>query len=81
IRLNLTRGDGRDLVRVLHPVDLDAADQKKMATFTDWLPQGDAQRIQILASLLWQELSRTRETLADDKSSNTLASVRTQNDN
>ncbi|MQB07191.1 ATP-binding protein [Agrobacterium tumefaciens] len=81
IRLNLTRGDGRDLVRVLHPVDLDAADQKKMATFTDWLPQGDAQRIQILASLLWQELSRTRDASGDDKSSSNLASVRTQNDN
>lgn len=81
IRLNLTRGDGRDLVRVLHPVDLDAADQKKMATFTDWLPQGDAQRIQILASLLWQELSRTKEISADDKSAVVTASVRTQNDN
>ncbi|WFU51864.1 hypothetical protein [Sinorhizobium terangae] len=80
IRLNLTRGDGRDLVRVLHPVDLNAADQKKMETFTDWLPQGDAQRIQILASLLWQELARTRETSTDEKSSGA-AGVRTQNDN
>ncbi|NRQ17687.1 ATP-binding protein [Ensifer sesbaniae] len=80
IRLNLTRGDGRDLVRVLHPVDLDAADQKKMETFTEWLPQGDAQRIQVLASLLWQELARTRETFTEEKGSGA-AGVRTQNDN
>ncbi|MGP4693888.1 ATP-binding protein [Agrobacterium cavarae] len=81
IRLNITRGDGRDLVRVLHPIDLDAADQKKMETFTDWLPQGDAQRIQILASLLWQELSRTKEPSAEDTGSAVPTAVRMKNDN
>ncbi len=81
IRLNITRGDGRDLVRVLHPIDLDAADQKKMETFTDWLPQGDAQRIQILASLLWQELSRTKEPSAEDTDSAVPTPVRMKNDN
>lgn len=81
IRLNITRGDGRDLVRVLHPIDLDAADQKKMETFTDWLPQGDAQRIQILASLLWQELSRPKEPSEEGKVSDIPTIVRTKNDN
>ncbi|WP_142781935.1 ATP-binding protein [Agrobacterium sp. T29] len=81
IRLNITRGDGRDLVRVLHPIDLDAADQKKMETFTDWLPQGDAQRIQILASLLWQELSRTKEPSAEDTDSAVQTPARMKNDN
>lgn len=80
IRLNITRGDGRDLVRVLHPIDLDAADQKKMETFTEWLPQGDAQRIQILAGLLWQELARTKETSSEDQGSAGPTDMRTKND-
>jgi len=68
IRLNLTRGDGRDFVRVLHPVSLDKGDQESMQALAKRLPQGEAQRIQILANLLWEELERVRQTLSDESS-------------
>ena len=61
IRLNLTRGDGRDLVRVLHPVSLDEGDQDAMQALAKRLPRGETQRIQILANLLWEELERVRQ--------------------
>lgn len=61
IRLNLTRGDGRDLVRVLHPVALDDADRDALNALEKRLPQGERQRIQILANLLWQELERIKD--------------------
>lgn len=68
IRLNLTRGDGRDLVRVLHPVSLDKGDQESMQALSKRLPQGETQRIQILANLLWEELERVRQTSSDESS-------------
>lgn len=58
VRLNLTRGDGTDLVRVLHPVELDDSDRRAMQNLVEWLPQGERQRIQILTSLLWLELEK-----------------------
>lgn len=66
IRLNLTRGDGRDLVRVLHPVSLDDGDQEAMQALAKRLPQGETQRIQILANLLWQELERVRQAASEE---------------
>lgn len=68
IRLNLTRGDGRDLVRVLHPVSLDKVDQEAMQALAKRLPQDETQRIQILANLLWDELERVRQTSSDHNS-------------
>ncbi|UTV41748.1 ATP-binding protein (plasmid) [Ensifer adhaerens] len=62
IRLNLTRGDGRDLVKVLHPVALDRADQDALDALEKRLPQGETQRVQILANLLWQELEKIKDT-------------------
>ncbi len=66
IRLNLTRGDGRDLVRVLHPVSLDEGDQESMQALAKRLPQGETQRIQILANLLWEELERVRQLSSEE---------------
>lgn len=80
IRLNLTRGDGRDLVRVLHPVTLDEGDQAAMQALTKRLPQGETQRIQILANLLWEELERARRTSADEQASADLPDVRSDHD-
>ncbi len=68
IRLNLTRGDGRDLVRVLHPVSLDKGDQESMQALAKRLPQGETQRIQILANLLWEELERVRQGSSEESS-------------
>lgn len=66
IRLNLTRGDGRDLVRVLHPVSLDQGDQEALQALAKRLPQGQTQRIQILANLLWEEMERVRQISSDE---------------
>jgi len=81
IRLNLTRGDGRDLVRVLHPINLDAGDQDLMNALSTRLPQGEAQRIQILANLLWEELARAKRESKEDDGAIGTAGVRTKNDN
>jgi hypothetical protein len=80
IRLNLTRGDGRDLVRVLHPVSLDKGDQESMLALAKRLPQGETQRIQILANLLWEELERVRQNSSDQSSVVDTNDVRLNND-
>lgn len=80
IRLNLTRGDGRDLVRVLHPVALDQADQDLMNALATRLPQGETQRIQILANLLWEELARAKGAPSADEAPDQAADGRKQHD-
>jgi len=80
IRLNLTRGDGRDLVRVLHPVSLDKGDQESMQALAKRLPQGETQRIQILANLLWAELERVRQISSDESSAVDTNDVRLTHD-
>ncbi|MFN8828895.1 MAG: hypothetical protein ACK5W0_03405 [Labrys sp. (in: a-proteobacteria)] len=80
IRLNLTRGDGRDLVRVLHPVSLDKSDQESMQALANRLPQGETQRIQILANLLWAELERVRQVPSDESSMIDMNDVRLTHD-
>lgn len=80
IRLNLTRGDGRDLVRVLHPVSLDEGDQEAMQALAKRLPQGETQRIQILANLLWQELERVRQLSLEETGAVEVPDVRLTHD-
>ncbi|WP_313195993.1 ATP-binding protein [Shinella zoogloeoides] len=80
IRLNLTRGDGRDLLRVLHPVTLDEDDQDLMRTLAKRLPQGETQRVQILTNLLWLELEKSKESEPADELAHDAASTRTQHD-
>ncbi|RWP51059.1 hypothetical protein [Mesorhizobium sp.] len=59
VRLNLTRGDGTDLVRVLHPIELDDSDRRAMQSLVERLPQGEVRRIQILTKMLWLELEKS----------------------
>lgn len=80
IRLNLTRGDGRDLLRVLHPVTLDADDEDLMRTLAKRLPQGEAQRVQILTNLLWLELEKSKDSEPAVEAAADSTSTRTQND-
>ena len=55
-RLNLTRGDGEDLVRMVksHPENDDLT--KEADLFRGRLPQDRNLRLQLLARLLWSEL-------------------------
>lgn len=80
IRLNLTRGDGRDLVRVLHPVSLDEGDQESLQALAKRLPQGETQRIQILANLLWEELERVRQVTPDEDNTADATEIRLPHD-
>lgn len=68
IRLNLTRGDGQDLVRVLQDVKLSSKDQPLLDALAASLPQGEAKRIQFLANLLWQELEKAQPSTVATKS-------------
>jgi hypothetical protein len=69
IRLNLTRGDGADLVRIIDN-DAQAGDlPKQLDAFREWLPQSKSLRLQMLVRLLWSELDSDRQasdTPADD---------------
>jgi hypothetical protein len=56
VRLNLTRGDGGDLVHVLHPEQLDNADERDLEALRQRLPQARGLRLQFLTTLLWREL-------------------------
>ncbi|RWJ04462.1 MAG: ATP-binding protein [Mesorhizobium sp.] len=80
IRLNLTRGDGRDLVRVLHPIALDEGDQELLHALAKRLPQGETQRIQMLANLLWQELEKAKHASSADEMNPDASDVRIQHD-
>lgn len=80
IRLNLTRGDGQDLVKVLHPVELDQADKDALKALAIRLPQGENQRIQILANLLWDELSKVNRQAPTGETQKDVDDVRNKND-
>ena len=80
IRLNLTRGDGRDLVRVLHPASLDEGDQEALQALAKRLPRGETQRIQILANLLWEELERVRNVSSDEDTTADASEIRLPHD-
>lgn len=56
LRLNLTRADGLDLVRIVEPNALDAEGVKRVDDVRAWLPQDSKLRLQVLTRLLWDEL-------------------------
>jgi hypothetical protein len=56
IRLNLTRGDGVDLVRIIEPNAEDGNIAKEVDALRGRMPQGKVIRLQILTQLLWSEL-------------------------
>lgn len=74
VRLNLTRGDGTDLVQIIHPVSLTEIDERAAMALSDWLPQGDAQRLQVLTNLLWKELEKSSYVGADEQLTTTRTS-------
>lgn len=57
IRLNLTRGDGVDLVRIIEPQSNDEAVATMAHAFAANLPQDRSARLEVLTRLLWKELS------------------------
>jgi hypothetical protein len=57
IRLNLTRGDGEDLVRVIEPRAADADLSRVADSFYGLLPQDAHARLDVLTRLLWKELN------------------------
>jgi hypothetical protein len=68
IRLNLTRGDGEDLVRVIEPRTDDADLSRVAESFSGLLPQDRHARLDVLARLLWKELSAVKGNVAKDDS-------------
>lgn len=66
VRLNLTRGDGVDLVRVIEPrLKEDAATAELFGVFNNLLPKDQQARIDVLARMLWSELGGTHEAGAE----------------
>jgi hypothetical protein len=61
IRLNLTRGDGEDIVRIVEPGVDDTDLTKEVAVLRGRLPQSRSLRLQLLAQLLWAELKAPAE--------------------
>ena len=58
VRLNLTRGDGIDLVRIIEPRTEDESGiQASLSGFEKMLPQDRHTRLDVLTRLLWNELS------------------------
>ena len=58
VRLNLTRGDGIDLVRIIEPRTEDSPGiQASLGGFEKMLPQDRHTRLDVLTRLLWNELS------------------------
>jgi hypothetical protein len=66
IRLNLTRGDGEDLVRVIEPQPEDSDLQQQAELLRGRLPQDRNFRIQVLTQLLWAELKAVPDGGARD---------------
>ncbi len=56
IRLNLTRGDGEDLVRIMDPGPEDEDLSRLAASLRSALPGDARRRLQLLTQLLWTEL-------------------------
>lgn len=63
IRLNLTRGDGEDLVRVIEPRTDEGGLSKVAESFHGLLPQDRQARLDVLTRLLWKELSAAKDDL------------------
>lgn len=61
IRLNLTRSDGVDLVRIVDPKAGSEDIAKEVEALRSKLPQKKAQRLRVLAQLLWRELQASDE--------------------
>lgn len=58
VRVNLTRGDGIDLVRILEPRPEDDSDlQVPLMNLEKMLPQDRYTRLDVLTHLIWRELS------------------------
>ena len=58
VRLNLTRGDGIDLVRIIEPRTEDESGiQCSLSGFEKMLPQDRHTRLDVLTRLLWNEVS------------------------
>ena len=58
VRLNLTRGDGIDLVRIIEPrTEHESGIQASLSGFEKMLPQDRHTRLDVLTRLLWNELS------------------------
>jgi hypothetical protein len=67
VRLNLTRGDGVDLVRVIEPrLKEDAATTELFGVFNNLLPKDQQARIDVLARMLWAELGGQETAAADN---------------
>jgi hypothetical protein len=64
IRLNLTRGDGVDLVRVIEPSAEDGDLTREVEALRDRLPERKSLRLQMLAHLLWSELNASTDRQA-----------------
>ena len=61
VRLNLTRGDGIDLVRIIEPrTEDDSGIQASLSGFEKMLPQDRQTRLDVLTRLLWNKLDRIR---------------------
>ena len=79
IRLNLTRGDGEDLIRVIEPRTDDADLSRVAESFSGLLPQDRHARLDVLARLLWKELSAAKADVAvGDSNESHLNRERTQ---
>jgi hypothetical protein len=65
IRLNLTRGDGEDRVRVIEPRpdDRDLSDEAEL--LRGRLPENRTLRLQVLAHLMWADLTSEAESVTD----------------
>lgn len=69
IRLNLTRGDGEDLVRIVAPMAEDQDLEGLAEVLRGRLPQDAGLRLQVLTRLLWSELEHARPKAATAQSS------------
>jgi len=62
IRVNLTRGDGEDLLRVVQPiVNADAKVDSVAESFAGLLPQDQSVRFHVLTKLLWNEFAAAKD--------------------
>lgn len=65
VRVNLTRGDGEDVVQVIEPRGEDDPDiQAVLGSFERMLPKDRAARLDVLARLLWNELNASSTSKA-----------------
>ena len=68
VRLNLTRGDGTDLVRIVEPRTERESDlQASLGSFEKMLPRDPHMRLQVLTHLLWHELSESESPYSEEE--------------